>query len=128
MQAAIAAALAQFAAGDAESADVSARSIRPKSRCSIWGCSSPTLPLSKVDEYAETYLAQRISMISGVAQVQVYGSQKYAVRIQLDPQALASRGIGIDEVAQAIQSATSTCRPARCMARTRPLPYRPTAN
>ena len=44
-------------------------------------------------------------MISGVAQVQVYGSQKYAVRIQVDPQALASRGIGIDEVAQAIQSA-----------------------
>ena len=66
------------------------------------GLSSPTLPLSQVDEYAETYLAQRISMISGVAQVLVYGSQKYAVRIQLDPQALASRGIGIDEVAQAI--------------------------
>ena len=69
------------------------------------GLSSPTLPLSQVDEYAETYLAERISMISGVAQVEVYGSQKYAVRIQVDPQALASRGIGIDEVAQAIQSA-----------------------
>ena len=69
------------------------------------GLSSPTLPLSQVDEYAETYLAERISMISGVAQVVVYGSQKYAVRIQIDPQALASRGIGIDEVAQAIQSA-----------------------
>ncbi|MGH6738743.1 MAG: efflux RND transporter permease subunit, partial [Bradyrhizobium sp.] len=69
------------------------------------GLSSPTLPLSQVDEYAETYLAERISMISGVAQVVVYGSQKYAVRIKIDPQALASRGIGIDEVAQAIQSA-----------------------
>jgi HAE1 family hydrophobic/amphiphilic exporter-1 len=67
--------------------------------------SSKTLPLSQVDEYAETYLAERISMISGVAQVQVYGSQKYAVRIQLDPKALASRGIGIDEVAQSIQDA-----------------------
>ncbi len=64
--------------------------------------SSPTLPLSDVDEYAETTMAQRISMISGVAQVQVYGSQKYAVRAQLDPRALASRGIGIDEVANAI--------------------------
>ncbi len=64
--------------------------------------SSPTLPLSAVDEYAETTMAQRISMISGVAQVQVFGSQKYAVRAQLDPRALASRGIGIDEVANAV--------------------------
>jgi len=69
------------------------------------GLSSPTLPLSQVDEYAETYLAERISMISGVAQVVVYGSQKYAVRVEVDPQALAYRGIGIDEVAQAIQNA-----------------------
>jgi hydrophobic/amphiphilic exporter-1 (mainly G- bacteria), HAE1 family len=66
--------------------------------------SSPTLPLASVDEYAETTMAQRISMISGVAQVQVYGSQKYAVRAQLDPRALASRGIGIDEVANAVAS------------------------
>jgi HAE1 family hydrophobic/amphiphilic exporter-1 len=63
---------------------------------------SSTLPLSTVDEYAETFMAQRISMLSGVAQVQVYGSQKYAVRAQLDPKALAARGIGIDEVANAI--------------------------
>ncbi len=67
--------------------------------------SSRTMPMSQVDEYAETYLAERISMISGVAQVQVYGSQKYAVRIQLDPKALATRGIGIDEVSHAIQDA-----------------------
>jgi len=66
--------------------------------------SSPTLPLASVDEYAETTMAQRISMISGVAQVQVFGSQKYAVRAQLDPRALASRGIGIDEVANAVAS------------------------
>ena len=64
--------------------------------------SSPTLPLSTVDEYAETFISQRISMVSGVAQVQVFGSQKYAVRAQLDPEALATRGIGIDEVASAI--------------------------
>jgi HAE1 family hydrophobic/amphiphilic exporter-1 len=65
--------------------------------------SSTTLPLSTVDEYAETLLAQRISMVNGVAQVLVYGSQKYAVRVQLDPNALASRGIGIDEVVGAVQ-------------------------
>ncbi len=66
--------------------------------------SSPTLPLSKVDEYADTHLAQRISMLNGVAEVQVYGSQKYAVRIRVDPKALVSRSIGIDEVVAAIQS------------------------
>ncbi|MEI8174106.1 MAG: efflux RND transporter permease subunit, partial [Deltaproteobacteria bacterium] len=66
--------------------------------------SSPTLPLSKVDEYADTHLAQRISMLSGVAEVQVHGSQKYAVRVRVDPKALVSRSIGIDEVVGAIQS------------------------
>jgi HAE1 family hydrophobic/amphiphilic exporter-1 len=65
--------------------------------------SSATLPLSVVDEYAETLLAQRISMVNGVAQVSVFGSQKYAVRVQLDPKSLASRGIGIDEVVGAVQ-------------------------
>src|SRR5213080_1262317 len=64
--------------------------------------SSPTLPLYTVDEYAQTSLAQRISTINGVAQVQVFGSQKYAVRVQLDPRALTTRGIGIDEVEQAL--------------------------
>jgi HAE1 family hydrophobic/amphiphilic exporter-1 len=67
--------------------------------------SSPTLPLYAVDEYAETLLAQRISTIAGVAQVQVFGSQKYAVHVQLDPNALASRGIGIDEVQAAVAQA-----------------------
>jgi HAE1 family hydrophobic/amphiphilic exporter-1 len=67
--------------------------------------SSPTLPLSTVDEYAQTLIARRISTISGVAQVNVNGSQKYAVRAQLDPKALASRQIGIDEVATAIDAA-----------------------
>ena len=65
--------------------------------------SSPILPLSDVDEYAETFMAQRISMVGGVAQVQVFGSQKYAVRVQVDPRELASRQIGIDEVAEAVQ-------------------------
>src|SRR5947199_9115724 len=63
--------------------------------------SSPTLPLYRVDEYAQTNLAQRISTVTGVAQVQVFGSQKYAVRVQGDPRALTPRGIGLDEVGQA---------------------------
>jgi HAE1 family hydrophobic/amphiphilic exporter-1 len=66
---------------------------------------SDTLPLSTVDEYAETFLAQRISTINGVAQVQVFGQQKYAVRVQVDPSALASRGVGINEVQQAVAKA-----------------------
>ena len=66
---------------------------------------SPMLPLSKLNEYAESFLAQRISMVKGVAQVQVYGAQKYAVRVRLDPQALAARGIPIHAVSEAIQAA-----------------------
>ena len=66
---------------------------------------SETMPLYTVNEYAETFLAQRISTISGVAQVQVFGQQKYAVRVQVDPSALASRGIGINEVEQAVAQA-----------------------
>lgn len=64
--------------------------------------SSPTLPLSSVNEYADTFIGPRISMISGVAQVQIFGSQKYAVRAQVDPKSLATRQIGIDEVAKAL--------------------------
>ena len=60
---------------------------------------SPTLPLPEVDKYAETLLARQLSTLNGVAQVNVYGSQKFAVRIQADPVALAARGIGIDQVA-----------------------------
>ena len=66
--------------------------------------SSPNMRLSDVDEAAETTMAQRISMVSGVAQVLVFGSQKYAVRVQLDPEKLASRQIGIDDVTNALQS------------------------
>ena len=65
---------------------------------------SKTLPLYELNEYAETKMAQRISMVSGVAQVQLYGSATYAVRIQVNPTALASRGIGIDEVANAVRN------------------------
>jgi HAE1 family hydrophobic/amphiphilic exporter-1 len=64
---------------------------------------SQTLPLSTVDEFAQNILAQRISMVTGVSQVDVFGTQKYAVRIQLDPTQLAYRQIGIDEVLNAVQ-------------------------
>ena len=66
---------------------------------------SETQPISVVDDYAENQLAQRISTISGVAQVQVFGSQRYAVRVQLDPNQLSSKGIALTEVEQAIGSA-----------------------
>jgi HAE1 family hydrophobic/amphiphilic exporter-1 len=65
---------------------------------------SPLLPLSQLDEYAENVLSQRISMVEGVAQVSVYGGQKYAVRIQLDPHALSARGIALSQVTDAINS------------------------
>lgn len=65
---------------------------------------SDTMPLYQLDEYAETAIAQRISMVPGVAQVNVYGAQKYAVRIQVDPRQLAARGIGIDEVVNAVRN------------------------
>ena len=67
-----------------------------------YAMTSSTLSLPALDEYAETFIAQRLSMIDGVAQVNVYGAAKYAVRIQLDPKALATRAIGIDEVSDAV--------------------------
>ncbi len=68
----------------------------------FYALTTKTLPVSTLDEYGETFMAQRISMVQGVAQVQVYGAQKYAVRIQLDPKAMSTRGIGIDEVAAGV--------------------------
>src|SRR6266568_5429411 len=65
---------------------------------------SDVLSLPQVDEYAETLIAPRLSMVEGVSQVQVYGAMKYAVRAQLDPTALADRGIGVDDVDAAIRN------------------------
>jgi len=65
---------------------------------------SDSMPLYELDEFAETNMAQRISTVAGVAQVQVFGAQKYAVRIQLDPQQFATRGVGIDEVVTAVRN------------------------
>jgi hydrophobic/amphiphilic exporter-1 (mainly G- bacteria), HAE1 family len=65
---------------------------------------SPTLPMSDVDNYAENLLAEQISQINGVAQVSVFGAQPYAVRIQVDPNKLAAYGLGIDQVEQAVEA------------------------
>jgi HAE1 family hydrophobic/amphiphilic exporter-1 len=70
----------------------------------VYALTSASLPPSTLDEYGETTIAQRLSTVSGVAQVVVYGAQKYAVRVQLDPQALAARQLGIDEVARAVSA------------------------
>ena len=68
---------------------------------------SDTLPPYKVSEFANLNLAQRISMVAGVASVQLYGDQKYAVRVDLDPNQLAAHNIGIDEVQKAIASSNT---------------------
>ncbi len=69
--------------------------------------SSDSLPISQVDEYADTMLAQRISTLPGVAQVQIYGEQKYAVRIQADPKAVAAHDLSFTELQDAIANAAS---------------------
>ena len=107
------------AAEDVQAAVVSARAFLPSnmptpptlkkvnpadSPILFLNLSSDTLPLYTVDEYAENIIASRISMVDGVAQVQVYGSQIYAPHVQVDPRKLASYGIGIDEVASAVQN------------------------
>jgi HAE1 family hydrophobic/amphiphilic exporter-1 len=69
--------------------------------------SSATLPLSVVDEYAETMIAQRISTLSGVSQVLVMGQQKFAVRIQANPEALAAKGMTLDDLQNAVAAANS---------------------
>jgi HAE1 family hydrophobic/amphiphilic exporter-1 len=71
----------------------------------FFALNSDVLSLQKIDEYAETLIAQRISMVDGVSQVQVYGATKYAVRIQMDPTALADKGIGVDDVDTAVRNA-----------------------
>jgi HAE1 family hydrophobic/amphiphilic exporter-1 len=65
---------------------------------------SDQLPLSALNEFAETTIAQRLSTVGGVAQVLVYGAQKYAVRVQLDPSQLATRNLALEDVATAISS------------------------
>ena len=82
------------------------RKVDPSSQpILLLAVSSPVRPLSEVNEYADSILAQRISMVKGVAQVNVYGSQKYAVRIYLDPESLKAKGIAVGDVEKAVSSA-----------------------
>jgi HAE1 family hydrophobic/amphiphilic exporter-1 len=79
------------------------RKINPAEAPILYLALTPsTVSMSEADKYAETYLAQRISTIEGVAQVNVYGAKKYAVRAQVDPDLLAARDVSLDEVSQAI--------------------------
>ncbi|MES2563098.1 MAG: efflux RND transporter permease subunit, partial [Pseudomonadota bacterium] len=73
----------------------------------ILAVASKQVPMQKLDEFADAHIAQRFSTVNGVAQVQVFGSQKYAVRLYVDPNALAKRGLGLDKVVSAIQGANS---------------------
>ncbi|MGZ9066846.1 MAG: efflux RND transporter permease subunit, partial [Burkholderiales bacterium] len=66
-----------------------------------------TVPMQQLDDFADTQIAQRLSMISGVSQVLIFGSQRYAIRVYLDPEALSKRGLGLDKVVSAIQNANS---------------------
>jgi len=68
---------------------------------------SDSIALSKVNEYAETLIGQRLSTVTGVAQVDLYGSQKHAVRVKVDPRELAARGLGFDDLETALREANS---------------------
>jgi len=69
-----------------------------------FGLTSKTVPMSQLDDYAETMIAPRISMVNGVSQVQVMGAQKFAVRVQVDPDKLRNERLGLNEVNQALQN------------------------
>ena len=98
-------------------------------------CVSSTLPLSTVDDYAETMLAQQISQLPGVAQVLIFGAQKFAVRVQVDPDAAAARGIALDDVRTVVAKANSNTpvgtisgEPSRTPRSTRPTAMRSAAD
>jgi HAE1 family hydrophobic/amphiphilic exporter-1 len=84
------------------------RKVNPADNAILYvALTAKTLPLPELDRFADTHIAQRLSKVSGVAQVLVFGSQKYAVRIYLDPEAIAQRGLGLDRVVSAIQEANT---------------------
>ena len=96
------------------------RKVNPADQPVIYlAITSRTMPLYQLNEYADTMMAQRISTVPGVAQVQLFGSQKYAVHVQVDPKALAARQIGIDEVETPFANRMSTSPRASSMVRTR---------
>ncbi len=99
----------------------SGKSIRPSAPVLFLTLSSPTLPLSDVNEYAETTIGQRLSMVKGVAQVAVFGAQKYAVRVDVDPHAAGGAAASASTNWRRRSSRrTPTGRPARSTAPTGP--------
>ncbi|WP_027133830.1 efflux RND transporter permease subunit [Geminicoccus roseus] len=93
--------------------------------------SSSTLPLSKVNDYAESLLANQLSQVEGVAQVLIWGGQKFAVRVEVDPVQAAARGLTTSDVRSAIESAASTTPVGTLAGSTRTLtidPQDPPAN
>jgi len=73
----------------------------------ILAVTAKNVPMSDIDKFADSHISQRFSTVNGVAQVQVFGSQKYAVRLFVDPNALATRGIGLDKVVNAVRTANA---------------------
>jgi HAE1 family hydrophobic/amphiphilic exporter-1 len=71
------------------------------------GFTGENLTLSRLNEFADTRIAQRLSMIQGVAQVQIFGAQKYALRLYVDPSKLAKRNLGLEQVVAAVQQGNS---------------------
>ena len=101
-----------------------ARSIPADSPILVMGVHSDSLPLTAVDDYADTILAQQISQISGVAQVSIGGEQKPSVRVQIDPAKLATKGLTLEDVRGVIASATSECRQGHAQRRNAQLHHR----
>jgi len=84
------------------------RKINPADNAILYlALTAKTLPLPALDDFANTHIAQRFSMLSGVAQVQIFGSQRYAIRVLLDPEAMSKRALGLERVVSAIQNANS---------------------
>ena len=94
----------------------------------ILGLTSDVMTLHELDQYADLNLAQRISMLPDVGQVVIFGQQKYAPTIQLNPTALAARGIGLDDVANAVTNNTVELPLGTSKGRSRPIRSAPTAS
>src|SRR4051794_20437974 len=95
--------IAQRRFANGEDAPPSFRKVNPADFPVLFvALSSSTLPLSTVNEYGDIYIGQALSQISGVAQVQIYGSQKFAVRVQADPEAAAARGLSMEDIRAAV--------------------------
>ncbi len=73
----------------------------------ILGLTSDAMPLTQLDQFADLNVAQRISTLTGVGQVSIFGQQKYAPTIMINPLSLAARGIGLDDIANAVTSTTA---------------------